>query len=252
MSQRYRWPTALADSAFSRVRQHAAWPIFVEPWLWIAGPFQSGSRLLRLDRERPESYADVWQSKVLSNDVFSSVCEQGFVYGFDIRNAQAKAHRPSRGKFRCIELTTGEEKWSTDKIGHAAAIGADGKLFLLTDQGELILIRADAKQFQELARSQILGGEISWTLRPYVTAGSTRVTIRRRSACMSVAANSWRSRSPVDSALWLMCQFALRLAIGQRFWELSQPTLRIFRAKRGCGDGSSSACRFSLRRRSWR
>ncbi len=174
--------------------EHAAWPIFDEPWLWIAGPFQSGSRLLRLDPEHPESYADVWQSKVLSNDVFSSVCEQGFVYGFDIRDVQAKVHRPSRGKFRCIELTTGEEKWSTDKIGHAGVIGADGKLFLLTDQGELILVRADAEQFQELGRAQILGGEIAWT-PPTLSHGRLYARNHSEAVCLYVGDPEFAEKS---------------------------------------------------------
>jgi hypothetical protein len=127
--------------------EHSAWPIFQEPHLWISGPFRSGSHLLTLpqvgDAPRTDGTASsrsntanipafetVWKSRTLSNDVTSSVLVDGFLYGFDIFDAQSKTHRPSRGIFRCVEFLTGEERWAvgTGRPQRDSDRASDGEL----------------------------------------------------------------------------------------------------------------------------
>ena len=143
--------------------EHAAWPVYVEPYLWISAPFRWGSKLLKLSAGPEAGAAEVWHSTLLSNDIFSSVHHNGALYGFDLRDVQAKAHRPSRGKFRCLDLATGTARWETDQTGHANVLVADGKLILVNDQGELIVARAGTDRYEELARAGVLSGEICWT-----------------------------------------------------------------------------------------
>lgn len=155
--------------------EHSAWPVYREPFLWIAAPFRAGCRLLDLSSQ---PVITVWQHQCLSNDVCSSVCVDGYLYGFDIVDVQSKTHRPSRGTFRCIKLATGEICWengSTNpwrslseterktRIGQAGIIAADNKLIVLNELGELILLATDHEQCQELARCSILSGELTWT-----------------------------------------------------------------------------------------
>lgn len=177
--------------------EHAAWPIYSEPNLWLSGPFRWGSRLLKLPSELSGKPEIVWDSEMLSNDVMSSVLVDGHVYGFDIFDVQSKVHRPSRGKFRCLELLTGEEKWSqgsgrprrgTDssrepEIGQAGIIAADGKLILFNEIGELILLRTTPERCEELARASVLTGELTWT-PPTLHRG--RVYLRNQSRAICV------------------------------------------------------------------
>jgi len=61
---------------------------------------------------------------------------------------------------RCVEAKTGKVRWSKEKIGkyHAAIIKvADGNLLMLDDTGNLILIKPNAKEYTELARSKVCG-----------------------------------------------------------------------------------------------
>jgi outer membrane protein assembly factor BamB len=143
--------------------EHAAWPIYSEPLLWFSGPFQYGSQLLELPSAADGKLRHVWQGRLLSNDVCSSVLDRGFLYGFDLREAQSKVHRASRGEFRCLDFRSGKERWSSGKTGQASVVAADGKLILFNDLGELILARADPSRYEELARATLLGGEICWT-----------------------------------------------------------------------------------------
>lgn len=138
----------------------------------------------------------------MSNDVSSSVLVDGTIYGFDLAEAQSKAHRPSRGAFRAIDFLTGEQRWangdaevrrSTDfaenkasqVVGHASIIVADGKLFLLNDLGDLILAEANPNQYVELARARVLGGEIGWAT-PAIDHGRLFIRNRSRAVCLYV------------------------------------------------------------------
>jgi outer membrane protein assembly factor BamB len=179
--------------------EHAAWPVYREPHLWISGPFRSGSQLLRLS-EGAAAPTVVWSSPLMSNDVVSSVLVGDFLYGFDLRDVQAKAHRPSRGHFRCLEFLTGKERWATDKIGHASVIAADGKLILLNDTGDLILARATPDRYEELARSSVLSGEIGWT-PPMLHRGRVYVRNHSRAVCLYLGSPAQLAREELAQPL---------------------------------------------------
>lgn len=171
--------------------EHAADPLYDEPYLMIACPFKSGAECYRLetspdnegDAQVEVSLRSVWHHRRMSNDVASCVLVDGYVYGFDLRDVQAKAHRPSRGEFRCLKLTTGEIQWSSDGPGHASVIVADGKLILFNDRGELLLARADHESYRELARTQVFAGEICWTA-PALRRGRVYLRSPTRAACV--------------------------------------------------------------------
>ena len=165
--------------------EHAAWPIYVEPHLWISAPFHWGSRLLTVSGGDGTAVDEIWHSNLLSNDIFSSVCHEGFLFGFDLKDVQAKAHRSSRGTFRCLDVATGAAQWDTDRIGHASVLVADEKLILFNDQGELILARAIPEKYEELARVSMLAGEICWT-PPALDRGRLYVRNRKHAACVYI------------------------------------------------------------------
>ncbi len=175
--------------------EHSAWPIYDEPNLWISGPFRSGSQLVDVSVEEPQT---VWRSMTMSNDVCSSALVDDHLYGFDIFDVQSKTHRPSRGIFRCVDFHTGEEKWSNgtgrprrtsnaeefaSDIGQAGIIAADGKLIILNELGELILLKTDPQLCVELARCTVLGGELTWT-PPCLCNG--RIYVRNHSTAVCV------------------------------------------------------------------
>ncbi|MBN2577900.1 MAG: PQQ-binding-like beta-propeller repeat protein [Pirellulales bacterium] len=204
---------------FSRgYNEHAAFPLYREPYLMIANPFRGGAELFRLKSSLAEAQLEraappptprdgnpggalhhdsaldvksVWSSREFSNDVASSVLVDGFVYGFDLRDIQTKPHRPSRGKFKCLELATGKIRWASDRPGHAGLLTADGKLILLNDSGEIVLVRRSPDRYEELGRAAIFPGEICWTA-PTLSRGRLFLRSPTRAACVFVGT----ARSP--------------------------------------------------------
>jgi len=185
--------------------EHSSWPLYREPHLWISSPFRAGSEMLELTSDPTVPVRSLGKQPLMSNDIFSSVLIDGAIYGFDVREAQAKTHRSTRGVFRCIDFMTGEECWSvgdgrplrqsssdappatasqdTPLIGHATVIAVDGKLILFNDLGELILARATRERYEELARISVLSGEICWT-QPALSHGRLFVRNQSRAACL--------------------------------------------------------------------
>lgn len=214
--------------------EHAAWPIYREPHLWIAGPFRSGSQLLKLTGGKDSSCKPIRQSSVMSNDVASSVLVGDHLYGFDIHDVQAKPYRPTRGAFRCIDWFSGEERWvngnpkdrrrlnekkrdasgKQNAVGHASVIVADGKLILFNDLGELILAKASPEKYTELARATVLGSEICWTA-PVLHRGCIYVRNQTHAACIYIGEPSLLSKRQTDSAL------TISDLPQQTFWDLT-------------------------------
>ncbi len=172
--------------------EHSAMPLVVDQEFIISGPFRAGATAYRVSQEPERIHAAIrWSSPKLSNDTASSVVVDGAIYGFDLRDPQAKAHRPSRGEFRCLDWETGAVRWSDTTIGHATVLVADGKLWLFNDRGELIVAHADATAYRELGRGSVFQDEICWTA-PALADGRLYLRSMTGAVCLDV-------RQPVTS-----------------------------------------------------
>lgn len=70
-------------------------------------------------------------------------------------NGHAYLHLQNQ-RFTCIDLTTGESKWTTTPFGKYWSLVANGDKILALDQrGELLLIRANPEKFEQLDSRKI-------------------------------------------------------------------------------------------------
>ncbi|MEM9702924.1 MAG: PQQ-binding-like beta-propeller repeat protein, partial [Planctomycetota bacterium] len=197
--------------------EHAALPIYREPYLWISGPFRSGSELWELSSDPPAARR-LWASDQLSNDVCSSVLIGDSLYGFDLQDVQAKPHRPSRGAFRSLDFKTGEVNWTVgtmtarrraepDAVGQCtinlgAGENGEPRMLLLNDSGELILAAANPQKYEELGRTALLPGAVVWT-KPLLHDGALFARHPDRAIAVRVAdsraGDKRESETPADS-----------------------------------------------------
>ena len=99
----------------------------------------------------------VWENKKLKNKFNSSVLYKGHVYGFD------------EAIFTCIEAATGETKWKGGRYGYGQVLLASGHLVITTEEGEVVLVKADPASHQEVAKFKALEGR-TWNV-PIIASG---------------------------------------------------------------------------------
>jgi outer membrane protein assembly factor BamB len=169
--------------------EHSCAPLYSEPRLMLASPFRAGARQWELVREESTGRCKpvrVWDNLKFSNDVASSLLVDNAIFGFDLRDAQSRLNRASRGEFRCLDWLTGKTLWSTREVGHANGIAADGKLVLFNDQGELILVKADPTMYVELGRARVFTDEICWS-SPALSSGMVYLRTPTRAVCLDLS-----------------------------------------------------------------
>ena len=99
---------------------------------------------------------EVWDSQgpqsVLRNEWQTSILLDGHLYGFDnVGSAGPVTH------LTCIEAATGKRVWQQARFGKGNLIAADGKLFISTMKGELIIVRATPEKYDEIGRATVIG-----------------------------------------------------------------------------------------------
>ena len=141
---RVRWVTEFGVNA--------ADPIISGDKMFIATGYGKGAALFDLNAKPPK---EIWKKKVLRTQLNAGVLYEGHVYGTD-------GDTDDRASLKCVNFLTGQEVWSEPNIGTGGVMIADGKLIVLSAQGELMVLPASTVGFQPTARAQVLGGT-SWT-----------------------------------------------------------------------------------------
>ncbi len=86
------------------------------------------------------------QENVLKTKLTSIVLQPGtsFAYGL------------SDGILECADLEDGQRQWKGGRYGHGQLLMVGGHLLILSERGELALVRVSPEQFEELARIRVL------------------------------------------------------------------------------------------------
>jgi outer membrane protein assembly factor BamB len=92
-------------------------------------------------------------ANVLANHWSTPVYTQGYLYGIA---GQAKF---GKAPLVCVEAATGKVMWSQAGFGPGGCTLVDGRVLVLSDAGDLVLVKATCDSYQEVARSHVLGGK---------------------------------------------------------------------------------------------
>jgi outer membrane protein assembly factor BamB len=136
---------------------NTASPVLVDGGVFVSAGENHGSVLLDV-KNRNGSYtiSERWKSlnskSVMRNEWQTSIVIGDLLYGFDNVGAAGPVSH-----FSCIEAKTGKSVWQQSRFGKGNLVYADGKFFLTTIEGELVIATADAKGFKELSRAQLVG-----------------------------------------------------------------------------------------------
>jgi outer membrane protein assembly factor BamB len=93
------------------------------------------------------SVKELWRTNRMKNQFTSSVLHDGFIYGLD------------EAILACLDAATGELKWKGGRYGYGQVALASGHLVVLTEGGELALVRATPQNHQEITRFPAIEGK---------------------------------------------------------------------------------------------
>jgi len=93
------------------------------------------------------SVLEVWTNNRMKNQFTSSVLFEGYIYGLD------------ESILACLDADTGALKWKGGRYGYGQIALASGHILVLTEGGDLALVRATPDTHDELARFPVLDGK---------------------------------------------------------------------------------------------
>ena len=118
-------------------------------------------------------------ANVLNNHWSTPVCRDGYLYGlFGFKQF-------ARAPLKCIEIATGKEMWSREGFGPGGCTLVDGHVLVLSDAGDLILVKATPTGYSETARKHAGAGKC-WST-PSVSNGKIFARSTKEGACVDVS-----------------------------------------------------------------
>ncbi len=115
----------------------------------------------------------IWANTRMKNKFGSSVLHEGFIYGFD------------EAILACIDSSTGDLKWKGGRYGYGQLLLASGYLVIISESGELALVKASPEKYEEVARFQAIEGK-TWNM-PAIADGRLIVRNASEMACFRIA-----------------------------------------------------------------
>ena len=139
-------------------------PIVVGDTVYISTGYNVGCGLFKLTTNDTDAgpadlqLKEVYASKRMRNHFNNSILYKGYLYGMDGNSNLGRVVT-----LTCMDLLTGEVSWKERGLGCGSLMIADGKLIILSEDGQLVVANASPDSYQELARSDFLSGRC-WTM----------------------------------------------------------------------------------------
>ena len=154
---------------------NAATPIVRNDTVFITSGYGMGCAWLKFSETGAKV---IRQSKVISSQLSDQVLIGDYLYGYT-------ANANNSGPFKCVSFNTGEEMWSTKKIGGGSVIYVDGLLVCFDVKGNLHLLEPSPDEFTKkggLKKAIPDVGQESWT-PPAVANGKLYLRYMHRLVC---------------------------------------------------------------------
>lgn len=162
------WPT--------EYNVNATTPIVSNDIVYHTSGYKMGCEALKVSQSE---YTVLWKSNVMEAQHSDPILIDGYIYGYSGESSR------NNGQFKCIELSTGKEIWSTSEIGQGTTTFADGHLICLDIKGNLFLVKPDPTGFKKVGeiKSAIEGVKNpAWTV-PVVANGMLYLRYMQQLVC---------------------------------------------------------------------
>ncbi len=150
---------------------HMAQPLFIDDnRIFHSASYGAGCEMFSVTQDNGVFQVEsLWKNIRMKNKFASSVLHQGYIYGLD------------EAVFSCMNPDTGERVWKGGRYGYGQFLFASGHIILITERGELVLIKATPDGHEELARIPAIEGK-TWNV-PAMSDGFLLVRNANEIAC---------------------------------------------------------------------
>ena len=155
----------------------AASPVVEDDKVYCSAGYGVGAGLFQIQGD--SKVDEVWfKANKLMNHWSTPIVHNGHLYGiFEFK-------KYGRAPLQCVELQTGEIKWSERGFGPGNCILVGEKLVVLSDAGEVVIVSAQPDSYIELARADVLDGKC-WSTPAY-SDGRIYVRSTKEAACVAI------------------------------------------------------------------
>lgn len=163
---RHKWMT--------RYGVNAADPVISGDQVLISSGYDKGAAMLEW-KEKGELQVK-WQNRELRAQMGAPVLIDGHVYSISGNEGQDGTG------LVCVELASGEVKWSAPEVGHGALSAVKDQLLVLTEKGELQVAPASPAGYKPGFRQEVIPAKV-WTVpvfsngRVYCRNGNGRFVV---------------------------------------------------------------------------
>lgn len=166
----------------------AASPVVVGDLVYCSAGYGVGAGACRIAKDGDKFTAtEVYRKtgdKPLANHWSTPVVKDGMLYGL----FQFKEY--GSGPLKCVNAATGEVKWEKPGFGPGQVILAGDHVLVLSDAGDLVLVKATPESYEEVARAHILDGKC-WG-SPVVANGRVYARSTTQAVCVDLSAGASR------------------------------------------------------------
>jgi outer membrane protein assembly factor BamB len=143
---------------------NATEPVFLDDHrFFLSSGYDHGAVLVEVSHAGDTfSAKQLWITKRMKTRFNAAVYYQGYLYGLD------------EGILSCIDAANGELKWKGGRYGYGQVLLASGQLIVLTEDGDLALVKASPEKLEEVSRFSVLEGK-TWN---YPAMDGGRLLIR--------------------------------------------------------------------------
>ncbi len=143
-----------------------ATPIYRDPYVWVSTAYNTGGALLKLTNEGGTIKAtEVYFSRDMKTKNSIAVVSGNWLYGFN------------ESILTAMNLLTGEVAWKDRSVGDKGSVTlAEGKLYVLGENGNVALVEASAAGYKEISRFSIAKSD--WPAYPPLVISDGKMFLR--------------------------------------------------------------------------
>lgn len=145
-------------------RAHINTPIYRDGFIFAANGYKQVAVKIKVSPDEPEPTL-VWKNADISPHVGGMVLIGNYIYG-------STHDTNSKGRWICVDWTTGKTMWITEWYNKGAIISADGMLYIIEEKsGNVGLVKPGSEKFELVSSFQISKGEGPYWAHPVIDKG---------------------------------------------------------------------------------